>query len=160
MKNKIPAFTVMEFTIAMILTSIIIGAGYQAWGLMSGQSHRSGMKNEALAHITSLDYLLKRDFLESKFIFWMEDELKCTKEKTEIFYRFQDDMIIRKEHASDTFKIAHLSHEGFLHHESIQSGLLEVFKITLKHKDMILPFSYKKNYSIAELQNIPQNIEY
>lgn len=99
------AFTVLEFVVAMVITSVVIGLGYQAWGMLSDSSNQFGIKKSALQDLNTLDYLLRRDFMSAEAIHWNDTELSCVMKHGLITYQFEQQTVIRNGVMTDTFQI-------------------------------------------------------
>lgn len=148
--NKLHAFTVMEFTVAMIITSVIIGMGYQSWTTLSHQSGRLGNTTQNTLSIHAIDYLLRKDFIESTQIEYSFDELVIHRPTYDIKYIFHTDMIIRYGILPDTFNVKSTKLEKFHQGNLIDEGILDDLVITIELSELQIPLTYRKEYSVEE----------
>jgi hypothetical protein len=148
--NKLQAFTVMEFTVAMIITSVIIAMGYQSWTILSRQSGRLGNTTQNTLSIHAIDYLLRRDVLEATQIKYEFDELVFHQPTNDLKYTFHTDIIIRHGILPDTFHVKTAKIEKFHQGILIDEGILDDLVITIDLNDMQIPITYHKEYSVEE----------
>lgn len=105
--KKIPAFTLMEVTIAMLIAAIAIGVTFTAYRIVSGVYLDFTRKQNKVATFTTADQLLKQDFFKAKRIIKFNDGLTFEMKTGLINYSFKDDYILRDQFSLgiDTFKL-------------------------------------------------------
>jgi hypothetical protein len=105
MKGKLKAYTLLELTIAMLLTGLVISITYASYNLIV-KSHLSfSKKNNELTVLTTLDYLLKKDIAQAVLITKTATGIILIKRDVRVHYQFQPDFIVRVTTRSDTFKV-------------------------------------------------------
>jgi Tfp pilus assembly protein PilE len=104
-RHRVSAFTILELTIVMLLSAIVIGITYTAYSIMSNAYLDFTRKNEAMGELIRVDELLKKDFEKSGGItingrtLIFENNANITK------YQLEPDFIVRSSLITDTFKI-------------------------------------------------------
>lgn len=104
---KIRAYTLMEVTVAMLLSAICISICYTAYGIIGDYYHLFHQKNESADQVLSLKHALEKDFLKSNYILKQEDGFELLIDTTKIHYSFEEQAVLRKFGAihTDTFKL-------------------------------------------------------
>lgn len=156
MKNKkVSAFTIMELTVAMLISAMVIAVAYTAFVLMGNVYRNYHTRQTELAVLMRVDELLRRDFTRAEFITYRNDSLCFWVDSQQVRYAFSGDKIIRKSGIIDTFKV-----EGKLPVYLFEGSVLELRPDTLRVDEMYFdinymknsfPYHYKKQFSSAEL---------
>lgn len=104
---KIKAYTLMEVTVAMLLSAICISICYTAYGIIGDYYHLFHQKNQLADQVISLRHALEKDFLKSSLVLKQEDGFELLVDTTKIHYAFDEHMVLRKLGAlhTDTFKL-------------------------------------------------------
>lgn len=106
MEKRLPAFTIMEVTITMLLAAIIIAMTYTAYSIVTRAYDSYHDKNSERAVLIQLDKILRRDFERATMIGRTEREVVFTRaDSTVIKYDFNANYITRISMAKDTFLI-------------------------------------------------------
>ncbi|WP_142527467.1 prepilin-type N-terminal cleavage/methylation domain-containing protein [Pedobacter westerhofensis] len=151
-KKKIPAFTLMEVTIAMLIAAIAIVITYTAYHIISGTYHSYAKKQDRIAAFSLADRLLKKDFLNADQIIRTAEGMEFQSGNGLVIYQFRDSLMLRSQHAlrTDTFKFPlqapRLTFENAEAAEAIDQ--LE-YQTTLEGQNITL--TYKKSYSSQSL---------
>jgi Tfp pilus assembly protein PilE len=157
MKQQIKAYTLMEVTVAMLLSAICITLCYSAYGIITGYYHEFGKKNETIAAVLSLKQVLERDFLKSKYVLRNENEIILINDSTNIKYLFDSNFVARNfnELHTDTFKLTTTGFAAsFEKIEIVNTDTIDHLSfdaILPKHK--IVPIQINKIYSSENLFN-------
>ncbi|MDT3403747.1 PulJ/GspJ family protein [Mucilaginibacter terrae] len=155
MKGKLNAFTIMELTVAMLISAIVVAVAYTALVLMGNVYRNYHTHQTELAVIMRLDQLLRRDFTRSDAAFLYNDSMHFTVDSQQISYAFAADKIIRKSLITDTFKL-----EGNKPVYLLEGNVLQVTKDTavidemhfeIRYQKNELPYHYKKVFSSTQL---------
>jgi prepilin-type N-terminal cleavage/methylation domain-containing protein len=160
MKSRLAGFTVMEFIVAMVISSIIIGLGYQAWGMLSVKTFGSARGNRIYEDINTLDYLMRRDFIECQRSSYFENELSFEHSDRRISYRFDDEQVIRKSENIDTFYVEVDDIEVEYTNPSSSNEFVKQIAINVKIDKQKLTYCFKKNYSATQLERLISQNEY
>jgi hypothetical protein len=104
-KNKVRAFTIMEVTIAMLISAIVIGITYTIYTIVTKSYNSFNIKNENVAVVLRLDELLKKDFDHAEFILKTSNGISVQNPSGNITYQFDPDFVVRAGLITDTFKV-------------------------------------------------------
>ena len=156
--NRVAAFTVMEMTIAMLISAIVIAFTYSAFGILKRAYAEFSKKNKQRAELLQLDHVLKRDFFKSISIYRTESGLRFADTSVTIEYIIDSEAIIRKGISTDTFKIG-ISNVSILfgqlpvvsNTDSLEKTEVDEFAFSGTTGHEIIPFHYYKIYSSQNL---------
>jgi len=153
-KKKVPAFTLMEVTIAMLIAAIAIAITYTAYRIISGTYLNYAKKQDRIAAFAVADQLLKEDFLASDHILRTADGLDFQSESGMIRYQFTGSYVLREQYAlqTDTFKLE-VQHISFtFENEAVAEGTeVDRLDYTSRLEDQDIPLTYQKTYSAQSL---------
>ncbi len=154
LKKKLPAFTLMEVTIAMLIAAIVIAITFTTYRVVSGSYFNFNRKQEKVAMLTTIDKLLKQDFIKAKSIVKTADGVFFEINDGIVTYSFKDSYILRDQFSLgiDTFKLQvndlNCSFENEVAEEGQEVDLLS-FKTQLDGD--LIPLQYLKLYSAQDL---------
>lgn len=152
--RKIPAFTLMEVTIAMLIAAVAIGITFTAYRIVTGSYLGFSKKQEELAGFVRLDKLLKQDFEASSSIVKTSEGLVMQLEGGQISYKIDPAFLVRNQFSLrvDTFKLA-TDHTGFsFENNSVaDGGLIDQFGFETVVQGQHVPLHYLKLYSAQDL---------
>ncbi|WP_428330288.1 PulJ/GspJ family protein [Mucilaginibacter sp.] len=160
MKSKVKAFTLLEMTITMLLTAIVIAITYTALTLISGNYQVFNKKNSELALLADLDHVLKRDFEKADSLRTDTGGISLQHDSSHVIYVFSPDFIVRKSLKNDTFKVQ--TRQVITSFEKEPQNMEHSFRIdaldfiVLFDKQEI-PYHCEKTYSSENLINQPIN---
>lgn len=105
--KKIEAYTLLEVTVAMLLSAICITICYSAYGIIGKYYASFQQKNQTADVVLSLRHVLERDFLKSKLVLKNDNGIELQQDSSKIYYIFNPDAVLRKldEIHTDTFKL-------------------------------------------------------
>jgi prepilin-type N-terminal cleavage/methylation domain-containing protein len=154
MKKKLPAFTLMELLIGMIISSIVISFGYGAYSLVYKQylSYKK-IKNE-IVEVTQLNTILYTDLVKAELVSFNENELAIDrKNNSPLLYDFNNSIVLRKDvGVIDTFKIEPaIITASFVFAD--QKALVNAFSFEAKVWGETEHFVFEKKYSAETLMN-------
>lgn len=157
-KNKVPAYTIMEVTITMLVSAILIAITYTSYSIISKSYSSFTGKNNDLAVLVSLDHLLKRDFERANIIVKDSTGISLQRDSSTIKYELVPDFIIRKAARIDTFKVQNqevtASFENIplpgVSSDPVQNAIDELDFTILYQKEKIT-YHYHKTYSSENL---------
>jgi Tfp pilus assembly protein PilE len=157
-KQKIRAFTIMEVTVTMLVTAILIGITYTSYSIIVKSYGGFNTKNDEMAALVSLDHVLKRDFERSEGVYKTQDGIVLKKENSVIGYVFAPGYVIRNAARADTFKVQVqdmvTSFENAPLNEVQETEELnrtDELAFTLTYKNEQIPYLYHKLYSSVNL---------
>ncbi|WP_121810189.1 hypothetical protein [Mucilaginibacter kameinonensis] len=152
-KNSIPAFTIMELTITMLISAIAIGLMYSAYAIISHSYLSFASRNESTGTIAMLDQRLKRDIDKAEIILRDSNTITMKGAKDTVVYRFRTERVIREKMHADTFKV---SMESFVMTfesgpASESGGRVDDLRVVLAAEGRKIPYHYHKIYSSVNL---------
>lgn len=152
---KIKAYTLMEVTVAMLLSAICISICYTAYYIITGYYTSFYQKNKTASEVLSLRHMLEGDFSKSRLVFRTEEGVMVQVDTMKIYYAFTEHAILRKFGTlpSDTFKLQSTdltSH--FERQEVLDTGIIDQlnFKVFLAEK-LAVPIQANTFYSAKDL---------
>jgi len=155
--NKTKAFTVIELTVVMILSSIVISITYLSFDILQKQYRDYRESNDKIAMISKLNSLLHTDFNNSEIIIKTDAGILTNYRTKQINYEFDFGFILRKEgEITDTFFVkvdelnTHYLKQGQLESERIIDEL--TFETKINNKMRV--FHYRKIYGADILMNV------
>jgi len=158
--KRIPAFTIMEVTIAMLLSAIVIGITYTVFSIVTRSYHNYNLKHKGMAGMLRLDELLQKDFERAEIILKDTDGIVIKSPAHQIRYRFYSDYVLRIGPAVDTFKIKNDSLVTSFESKVIsatgindEQNRLDELSIQLNLQNEKIPYYYHKTYSSVNLIN-------
>lgn len=93
---KIKAYTLLEVTIAMLLSAICISVCFTAYGLMNDYYSVFRKKNEATDAALTLKHVLEKDFLKTRYVLKTPNGLNLQQDSLEISYQFEPHVVLRR----------------------------------------------------------------
>ena len=164
MSNKrVPAFTIMEVTIAMLLSAIVIGITYTVFTIVTRSYRDYQLKHEKMAVVLRLDELLRKDFDRADIIMKDTDGIAMKNKMQLTKYRFYGDYVLRVGTTVDTFKVKTDSVVSSFENQMIttdasgeQSRVDQLDVLIILEKEKI-PYYYYKIYSSVNLINRKSN---
>lgn len=164
--NKVRAFTIMEVTITMLISAVLIGIAYTSYSIIIKSYQSFNDKNNKLAILYDLDHLLRRDFDQATVISKEESGIDIKKDSILISYQFYPGFVTRKSTRIDTFKVETdgliANFENAPVNGLAGSGELNrvdelLFNVQLEKEK--IPYHYSKIYSSENLlENTPDAI--
>jgi len=160
---RLPAFTVLELTLAMLISAVVLGIAYSGYSLVSKSYSRYQNRNEKLATLARLDELLKKDFYKADYIGLDSSGIRFVKDSILLSgYSLIPHGLIRRSGIIDSFKVEIpdfiSSFEGdILNRNIIPIGLnkedarIDELSIKLIFESDTIPFHYLKKYSSLDL---------
>ena len=158
--SKLPAFTIIEVTIAMVIAGISIAIAFTAYRLVSQSYKQYDDKNKKLAEAMLLNKLLSKDFLQSQQVISTVDGLLLKMPGGEINYHFQPEFILRDQYGleTDTFFIAASQpHCLFKGNDAAEGDLTDQLTFSARVRDESLAYGFNKEYSSEELFSLKPN---
>ena len=160
MKKRARAFTIIEVTIAMLISAIVIGITYTVYSIISRSYNSFNNKNEAIAVVVRLDELLQKDFDRSAYISKDTTGITFQGPNNVVSYKFNPDHIVRTGLITDTFKVTPDSVNAFFEMKSInipglstEENRLDELDLTITFQNEKITYHYRKVYSSENLFN-------
>ncbi len=157
-KHRLKAFTIIEVTITMLVSAILIGITYTSYSIVSKSYRSFNVKNDDMAALETLDGLLKKDFIKAEIILKDSTGISFNSPGHIVKYIFAPDFIVRTSGITDTFKIAtekiNTSFEKQPVNEvnlSDEQNRLDELDIDMIFQNEKIPYHYYKQYSSVNL---------
>lgn len=154
MTKKVPAFTLIEVTIAMLIAAIAISITYTAYGIISGLYSRYTLSQQKISNLVLADKLLKQDFLSAKSAERLDDGLVLNFEDGVIAYTVEPHILIRNQFTLriDTFKLELNDIDYSFEGQSVVTGdKVDRLTFSVAADGGAIPFTYSKLYSANDL---------
>jgi prepilin-type N-terminal cleavage/methylation domain-containing protein len=105
---KIKAFTLMEVTVAMLISAICITICYSAYALIANYYAVFQEKNEKADAVMGLKQVLEKDFLRAQLILKTDSGLTVNLDSAVVVYSFKEGKVLRGLQGlhTDTFRVA------------------------------------------------------
>jgi len=150
--RKLPAFTLVEISVAMIISSIVIVLAMNLYLKLSKSNQKILQEYDDNLQILQFSAIMNNDFDKFEKAEFSIYELKFSDYNSSCLYEFTDIGIIRKtEELTDTFKIEYQNLDYRLQHGN--TGLLTNLSFEIKYLKNVIPFSFYKEYNTADKVN-------
>lgn len=126
--NSLPAFTLLEMIMVMLLSGILLGIVY--FGLNIAQTYYNdyASEKEHLKKVHLVNNLLERDFIFSELVAGEPGSISCVYQTYEVKYTLNEEYIVRTQNfAADTFFLKSNNLKLFFQKEEIveQSEIID-----------------------------------
>ena len=154
-KTKLKAFTLMEVTVAMLISAICISICYSAYTIVTNYYATFRDKNETVGTVMGLKQVLARDFLRGRIVLSTATGLEVMLDSTTVIYTFKEDRVLREltNLHTDTFKLA-LTPPVFSFEQKpiIGPDTIDQVKFEVRlDKNQVVPLLVQKLYSAENL---------
>ena len=144
-KYHLPGFTILELTVAMILTGLVVTIAYAGYGIMSRQYAAYQKTTEKQATLSLLDNTLHHDFAGAETIRALGNRLFFTETTGQVItYETRYNQIIRTQGTvTDT---TNLDIVGWTTTQLPGTDLVEALRFETLQGEAAYPFSFRKHY--------------
>ena len=153
--NKLKAFTLLELSIALLLTTVVISIGYMALGMIDRQQDDFRAYNAEVTDLQQLHWMLANDFDRAELALIQPDRLQLEfNDQIPVQYSFESDRIIRYEpEHTDTFTIANQWIKGYFDRQEqvLPQAPIDEFEVQGQVDESPLKFHFTKTYSANQL---------
>ncbi|WP_158829371.1 PulJ/GspJ family protein [Mucilaginibacter lacusdianchii] len=158
-KHRLPAFTILELTIAMLISAVVVAITYTAYNMISGAYQGFTKKHNEMAVMIRLDELLRKDFFKAAHIAYRQDSLVLELSAQTVRYHFEPERVIRTSGIQDTFRVQIEKPKLFFEHGAVMSdGIdesngnpVDELSLTVLYQTEKFPYHYLKLYSSENL---------
>lgn len=158
--RKIPAFTIMEVVITMLISAIVIGITYTAFSIITRSYQSFDSKHKDMAAVLRLDELLQKDFNRAEIVLKDTDGIALKDSSRIIKYSFNPDYVLRIGIVVDTFKVKSDSVSTTFENTVVnemkvdkEENRLDELDLNIILQNEKIPYHYHKIYSSANLIN-------
>ncbi len=151
-KKELKAFTLMNFVVGMIITSIIMTSFYEAYQYMNEEVNLYRNQNNSILDALNFQVNMNKDMLRAETIIRLsEDEIQVINQNNKYYYQFRDNYILKTtDDIIDTFKIA-VSNLKF---EAENFELVKKISFSSKLDDKNIGYNFSKDYSAEQIVNL------
>jgi hypothetical protein len=152
--KKIPAFTLMEVTVSMLIAAIAIAITYTAAHIVTVTYGDYQKKQDHVAEFALLDKLLKQDFSRPGKIVKSGNGLRVETVNGTILYEFTEGHIVRAQYAlsTDTFKLDPKTIRfSFEKEDTVEGQNIDQLELQTVLEKEEINLIYKKTYSAQDL---------
>ena len=145
MIKKIPAYTLSELIVVMIITSIVVGLAFSILRLVQNQIFSIRENFENITEVRKLEQSLTLDFNRNNNIDYdsLKDVLYFSTPISSISYQFKDAFVIKE---LDTFRVAINKKQFYKRGVGVQEGKIDGIKIFCSKKNQFRElFIFKQN---------------
>ncbi|WP_026898451.1 PulJ/GspJ family protein [Daejeonella oryzae] len=169
---KVKAFTIMELSVSMAISAIVIMMAYTVYNIVSKGYLDFNVINQEFSSLMRADELINRDFSKAELIVLTDQGVSIKTRNETILYIINKDEIIRKSNDVDTFKVrvsqkefsfesspVYIQHQNINEMElinnleSIENQRIDKIQMTILFRGELIPLSYFKSYSSSNLLN-------
>ncbi|SES20214.1 hypothetical protein [Pedobacter rhizosphaerae] len=152
---KIKAYTLLEVTIAMLLSAICISVCFTAYGLMNDYYSVFRKKNKATDTALTLKHVLDKDFLKARYVLKTPNGLSLQQDSLEISYQFDPHVVLRKfsDLPADSFPLDTQDLLcAFEQQDVVEADTIDLLQFKVAIGDGVkVPYQINKVYSAQDL---------
>ena len=150
--QNLKAFTLMNFVVGMIITSIIMTSFYEAYQYMNEEVNLYRDQNNSVLDALNFQVNMNKDMLRAESITLIsEDEILVTNLSDKYYYEFKDDYILKKtDDMTDTFKIK----ASEILFEKQDNELINKITFASKLDGKTIKYNFSKEYSAEQIVNL------
>jgi hypothetical protein len=158
-KSKIPAFSLLETLVVLVLSSIVVGIIYTMYYTVSSYHIQLMRKQRAMEDISTVYFLLKKDVAKSRTLVATDAwSVTCRLENgNDIGYTFDSLYILRNQHErADTFFLLSEIPAFYFNTQKVDKYPETIDAVEIAVKNMALPLNIHifKQYDAASLINL------
>lgn len=154
-KHRVPAFTIMEITVVMLISAIVVAITFTAYSMVSRAYNTYLEKRNRMAELIRLDELLHRDFRHAQQVLRQENTVLFSDSGRQMTYRFEPEQIIRQSTIVDSFKVKATeltySFDSQNTGETLEPVRIDELSFKVQGEQETFPYHYTKRYSSANL---------
>lgn len=153
--HKLSAYTLMEITVAMLLSAIVISVCYTAYGLIDNYYQTFRLKNESHDQVLALRHVLIKDFASHSIIIAGDNGIELIGDSIRVGYVFEEGQVIKeiKNVHTDTFRLSPSSLILKFDGKEIKAGdtINELDFFVQIDKGVEIPMNFRRVYSAVQL---------
>ena len=146
MKKRLPAFTIPELMVVMLLSAVVISAMYVLLQFSFSNYFRYLTSTEKLNRISRMNYLLTKDINTSAVLQKTATGFTFTALNKVISYTIQDSVLVRTDGITDTLYASGITYEVSMNEIPVTpSELADRIQLKLLYNGEELFMQYNKN---------------
>jgi prepilin-type N-terminal cleavage/methylation domain-containing protein len=157
-KQKVQAFTLMEVTVAMLISSLVIGITYAVYTIVVGSYSAYQLKSTRLAVLIRLDELLKKDFSQADLILEDQNSWVFKSAGQRVTYQLAPGYLVRISSITDTFKVSLQNRTASFETQPVtetaateEEQRMDELQLNLVAENENITYHYHKQYSAVNL---------
>jgi hypothetical protein len=157
---KLKAFTIMEVTIVMLVSAIVIAITYTAFSIVNRSLRAFNRQHQDMAIVLQLDRVLRIDIDRAELMLRDTDGVILKNSSRTIKYQFVSDYVLRKELSIDTFKVKIDSISTTFENKQVNvteerqdESRVDELDVNIHLQNENIPYYYHKQYSSENLIN-------
>jgi len=162
MNNKLPAFTIVELMVVLLLSAIVFGAAMMVIQILQQQRYIQEAEHKEVLKIEQLTTLLKKDAYESKRMYRDNQQLLFEYTDYSIRYTFDKTSVCRTilsiDNHSDTFKLPTNILETRWKNQAVTTGKIDAAHWESRFFEQPYHLSLNKQYDHKTLLEQEKNV--
>lgn len=155
---KIKAFTIIELTVVMLLSSIVISIAYFAFDMLTIKYLRYKKDNEVRYEMTNINSLLNHAFYISDSVIVTGNTIHAHIQSAVIDYELTPECILKYDRGiTDTFHFPVSKMEYLYENEHITEGIIDQAHLEMELGDKKINTVFSKKYNADFTMNRNQN---
>ncbi|UIR54618.1 prepilin-type N-terminal cleavage/methylation domain-containing protein [Sphingobacterium sp. SRCM116780] len=160
MKNKrLKAFTLMEISIALLISAICIGMAFYMFQFFQQLYLKQQQDKQARFAFSLLQHLIKKDLAQANAAYYAENQLQLVDSLGSIRYTFDQQHILRDHYQqhTDTFNLHLIAVEGkYIEPTPPSSTCIDQLQLRVDFEKSTHTFIFEKKYAATQLMQIAQ----
>lgn len=145
---KIKAFTIIELTVVMLLSSIVISMAYFAFDILTKRYLHYKKESEIRYEMTNIQSLLSHAFFVSDSVKVSTNTLHVYTRFANIDYELLPDYIIKRDRNTiDTFHFPVVKAAYLFDNKQVDEGIIDQLHIEMEFNGKNIPAIFSKKYS-------------
>ena len=152
--RKIKAYTLMEVTVAMLLSAITIAICYTAYTTIKGYFFSFKQRTNEAEELLYFKHVMERDLQKSNYVFYIKDGIELLVDSSSVKYIFNDSSTLRSLSTGQTttLKVAAKDLKFFFEQKEIVGpDTIDQLNLNLKLGKTNMPLQFHKFYSASNL---------
>lgn len=159
--KRLKAFTLLEMTLAMVLTSLVVAMGYSATDIVQAQLTNFRSTQSKLVDVQRLYSELALDFDRAETVRLGDEQLIINLEKEHLTYRWETGTIYRvQQEQIDSFQLQLVDHECYFQQALVEQTAkpIDGLEMTLSLDGEAWNLRWEKQYSAATLMQLEKEV--
>lgn len=150
--KKLPAFTLMELLVTMVLSTIVVAAAFTGYEIMAGRYGSYQQVNAGIREAAWMNGLLLKDMQRAQQVTATGRTILLTAAPEQpVTYEFRDEYVLRHSHElTDTFHVSIKNSTARFNQLPVNAGdLIDELQLEAVIGEEPERFVYRKNYPAA-----------
>lgn len=150
--KKLPAFTLMELLVTMVLSTIVVAAAFTGYEIMAGRYGSYQQVNTGIREAAWMNGLLLKDMQRAQQVTATGKTIVLSAAPEQpVTYEFRDAYVLRRSHElTDTFYVAIKNAAPLFNRQPVNAGdVIDELQLEAVIGEEPERFVYRKNYPAA-----------